>query len=576
MSDANSGDESSKRPGMNVERAGAEGHRSSDNPPKKRSRRRWKKRPKRPDDGIRAENSRSPAPRAGDRLAASAAQASPEHSNASNNSKPSESPTGEDHTIGSPKNSKRRRRRRGRSSRNKNINTQPQMEIDSGENSTASDKSANSGSAQNSLHNKRNRRTDRRRNRRRVPSDKSEDLFNGAVDTAAVEATAAAATSAVVAVVAGVTTANNQNADAAGPANNRQSRRGGGKSGDRRQNRHWGDAYAALDLGTNNCRLLVAVPQQPGRFKVVDAFSRIVRLGEGLAATGQLREEAMERAIGALKMCAGKLSNRRVKGVRLIATEACRRASNGEEFLQRVEKQTGIKLEIIDRETEARLAVAGCSSLVDRKAKGVVLFDIGGGSSELALLDLDKRKRHDLSPAMVSWTSLPLGVVTLSEKHGGGRVVTRPIFENMVNDVSELLHKFEGRDALQAVSERGEVHLLGTSGTVTTLAGIHLNLPRYDRRRVDGIWMNSDDVDAMINRLVDMSFDQRAANPCIGYDRADLVLAGCAILVAIQRLWPCPRLRVADRGLREGLLTEMMNADNAWQRRPRYYRQNRN
>ena len=79
----------------------------------------------------------------------------------------------------------------------------------------------------------------------------------------------------------------------------------------------------------------------------------------------------------------------------------------------------------------------------------------------------------------------------------------------------------------------------------------------------------------MINQLVDMSFEQRAANPCIGYDRADLVLAGCAILVAIQRLWPCPRLRVADRGLREGLLTEMMNADNAWQRRPRFYRQNR-
>ncbi len=570
VSEANSGDESSKRPGMNVERAGAEGNGSSDNPPKKRSRRRWKKRPKRSDSGIRAEITSSPAPQAGDRLAASAAQAGSRSSNSQNNTRTDTSETADQSPIGSPKNSKRRRRRRGRgrgkSSRNKNTESAPQNATDGTGSPPFPDMPLHADDASGDLHNKRNRRADRRRNRRRVPSDKGENLFEGGTDSAVGSAAIADAAAA----------ANTENAKTTAPTNKNQPRRGGSKPGDRRQNRHWGDAYAALDLGTNNCRLLVAVPQQPGRFKVVDAFSRIVRLGEGLAATGQLRDEAMDRAIGALKMCAGKLKNRRVKGVRLIATEACRRASNGEEFLQRVEKQTGIKLEIIDRETEARLAVAGCSSLVDRKAKGVVLFDIGGGSSELALLDLEKRKCHDLGPAMVSWTSLPLGVVTLSEKHGGGRVVTRPIFENMVNDVSELLHNFEGREALKSVSERGEVHLLGTSGTVTTLAGIHLNLPRYDRRRVDGIWMNSDDVDAMINRLVDMSFDQRAANPCIGYDRADLVLAGCAILVAIQRLWPCPRLRVADRGLREGLLTEMMNADNAWQRRPRYYRQNRN
>ncbi|MEM9734612.1 MAG: Ppx/GppA phosphatase family protein [Pseudomonadota bacterium] len=327
------------------------------------------------------------------------------------------------------------------------------------------------------------------------------------------------------------------------------------------------DAYAALDLGTNNCRLLVAVPQQPGRFRVVDAFSRIVRLGEGLAASGKLSDAAMDRAVGALKACASKLEGRRVRGVRLIATEACRRASNGAAFLERVEKEAGLKLEIIDRETEAHLAVAGCSSLVDRRSSGVVLFDIGGGSSELALLDLSKRRRHDLAPAVISWTSLPVGVVTLSEKHGGGRKVTRPVFEGMVDEVAALLENFEGRDALQAAAERGEIHLLGTSGTVTTLAGIHLKLPRYDRRMVDGTWMRSSEVTQMIDQLVDMTFEERVANPCIGRDRADLVLAGCAILVAIQQLWPCPRLRVADRGLREGLLTQMMNRDNAWQKR---------
>lgn len=326
-------------------------------------------------------------------------------------------------------------------------------------------------------------------------------------------------------------------------------------------------AYAALDLGTNNCRLLVATPQQPGRFRVIDAFSRIVRLGEGLGATGRLSDAAMDRAVSALRACANKLKSRELKGTRLIATEACRRASNGADFLARVEHEAGLSLEVVDRETEARLAVAGCSSLVDREANGVVLFDIGGGSSELALLDLNKRKRHDLGPAMISWTSLPLGVVTLSEKHGGGRLVTQTVFDAMVEEVADMIAAYEGRDALARVFERGEVHLLGTSGTVTTLAGIHLNLPRYDRRKVDGIWMSSRQVTQMINGLVEMGYDERVKNPCIGHDRADLVLAGCAILAAIQRTWPCERLRVADRGLREGLLTEMMNRDNAWVRR---------
>ena len=328
------------------------------------------------------------------------------------------------------------------------------------------------------------------------------------------------------------------------------------------------DAYAALDLGTNNCRLLIAIPQQPGRFRVIDAYSRIVRLGEGLGSSGRLNDDAMDRAIEALKICSEKLANREVKNVRLIATEACRRAENGSKFLDRVREEAGLQLEIVDRETEARLAVMGCSSLVDRKAKGIVLFDIGGGSSELALLDLRKRRRHDLGPAIVSWTSLPLGVVTLSERHGGGQHVTREIFDDMVDDVLSHLDNFEGRNVLLEAAAEGEVHLLGTSGTVTTLAGIHLKLPRYDRRRVDGTWMGAGEVSAMIEELLDMTFEERVQNPCIGSERADLVLAGCAILVAIQKFWPCPRLRVADRGLREGLLTEMMNADNAWLRRP--------
>ena len=324
--------------------------------------------------------------------------------------------------------------------------------------------------------------------------------------------------------------------------------------------------YAALDLGTNNCRLLVAVPQGPGRFRVVDAFSRIVRLGEGLGATGLLSDVAMERTIEALKICKDKLSQRSHTRHRLIATEACRRAENGEAFLDRVREEAGLDLEIVDRETEARLAVSGCGSLVDHKAHGVVLFDIGGGSSELALLDISKRRSRRLSDHIASWTSLPLGVVTLSEKFGGGKSVTPQIFEDMVVEVTNRLDQYEGRGALSHALESGRFHLLGTSGTVTTLAGVHLNLRRYDRRRVDGTWLSDQEVDAMINRILNMSFEDRVNNPCIGADRADLVLAGCAILEAIRRLWPSPRLRVADRGLREGLLTEMMAEDGVWRR----------
>ncbi len=324
-------------------------------------------------------------------------------------------------------------------------------------------------------------------------------------------------------------------------------------------------AYAALDLGTNNCRLLVAVPTRSGQFRVVDAFSRIVRLGEGLTASGRLGDAAMNRAVEALKICAEKLAARDIRRSRLIATEACRSAANGAEFLERVKRETGLQLEIINRETEARLAVSGCGSLVERQTKAVVLFDIGGGSSEIALVDVSGERRARLARHIVAWTSLPVGVVSLAERFGG-RTVTPEIFHAMVADVSSMLEKFGDRDRLGALVNGPEFHLLGTSGTVTTLAGIHLGLERYDRRRVDGLWMDSAQVDAMVARLVSWDFAQRVANPCIGADRADLVLAGCAILEAIRLVWPAQRLRVADRGLREGILSDLMGEDGVWRR----------
>jgi exopolyphosphatase/guanosine-5'-triphosphate,3'-diphosphate pyrophosphatase len=323
--------------------------------------------------------------------------------------------------------------------------------------------------------------------------------------------------------------------------------------------------YAALDLGTNNCRLLVAQPTRPGQFRVVDAFSRIVRLGEGLGASGMLSSEAMDRAVEALKICATKLAARNVRRMRLIATEACRAAGNGEEFLSRVTVETGLDLEVIDRETEARLAVSGCASLVGREARSAVLFDIGGGSSEIAVLQIRDQRSPRLANHITHWTSLPVGVVTLSERHGG-KHVTPEIFEAMVAEVTGMLARFESPAAHELNGADTGFHMIGTSGTVTTLAGVFLNLPRYDRRQVDGLWMSAEEVTAMQDKLVGLDFAARAANPCIGPDRADLVLAGCAILEAIRRRFPAERMRVADRGLREGLLTEMMADDGVWRR----------
>jgi exopolyphosphatase/guanosine-5'-triphosphate,3'-diphosphate pyrophosphatase len=298
----------------------------------------------------------------------------------------------------------------------------------------------------------------------------------------------------------------------------------------------------------------------------MDAFSRIVRLGEGLGSTGRLSSEAMDRAVEALKVCASKLAHRPIRRTRLIATEACRAAENGEEFLERVTAETGLKLEIIDRETEARLAVSGCSSLVGREARSVVLFDIGGGSSEIAVIRIGENRSNRLANHITHWTSLPVGVVTLSERHGG-RDVTPEVFSAMVEEVEGMLNRFDCPPVGAIGSSAAEdFHLIGTSGTVTTLAGVHLDLPRYDRRKVDGVWLSDAEVSAMQAKLLSWDFAGRAANPCIGPDRADLVLAGCAILEAIRRRWPSRRMRVADRGLREGLLTDMMADDGVWRR----------
>ena len=333
--------------------------------------------------------------------------------------------------------------------------------------------------------------------------------------------------------------------------------------------------YAALDLGTNNCRLLIAAPTARG-FRIVDAYSRIVRLGEGLAAAGRLQDQAMDRAMAALRVCADRVKRRNVQRVRAIATQACRMAENGPAFVELVRVETGLCLEIITPKQEAQLSVAGCLNLFDRVgAKAALVVDVGGGSTELSWVDLtdnglDQHVRR-FAPARLpirAWLSIPVGVVTLAERFPEGEMGTEAWFRAMVEDVKERIAAFRHADPMRAAFADGTAHMVGTSGAITSLAGLHLGLPRYERAQVDGLWMTEPQCRAVADRLLKQTKAERAAEPCIGPDRADLVLAGAAILQAVQEEWPCLRVRVADRGLREGLLLTLM-ADPPKSRRRR-------
>ncbi len=331
---------------------------------------------------------------------------------------------------------------------------------------------------------------------------------------------------------------------------------------DRRTHRNANAAprYAAIDLGTNNCRLLVA-ERTAGGFRVVDAFSRIVRLGEGLARDGTLSDAAMNRAIGALKVCADKLERHRIIHQRAVATEACRRARNAETFRRRVQAETGIGLQVIPQDEEARLALTGCAPLLDPGTPNALVFDIGGGSTEIIWLRGDRSRPADGRRApghgITAWYSMPVGVVSLAERYG-----TTPrdeaAYEAMVAEVAASLQDLAQRHAVVDVFAAGCMQMIGTSGTVTTLTGVYQDLARYDRRRVDGCFLGFDTVRAVSRRIAAMSHAERCAHPCIGRQRADFVVPGCAILEAICRTWPVGRLRVADRGLREGMLLQMM------------------
>ena len=317
---------------------------------------------------------------------------------------------------------------------------------------------------------------------------------------------------------------------------------------------HQRDIYGALDLGTNNCRLLIARPDEGG-FIVLDAFSRIVRLGEGLSTSGKLSQDSMDRAVDALAICAEKLRRRHVTLCRSVATEALRRAVNGRDFAVRVKRETGIALEIIAPAEEARLAVLGCHKLLEPGDGPALIFDIGGGSTELVLVE-----QGEHAPRIRAWWSAPWGVVSLTESEGRAAIEGTERMAAYGRMRERVLRSFS-HFVEMLPDDLSNVRLLGTSGTVTTLASVHLALPSYDRRMVDGLHVPVGDMRRISTMIAEMDFDQRSGLPCIGAERADMVVAGCAILEAILDIWPADTLGIADRGIREGILRSLMARD---------------
>ena len=317
---------------------------------------------------------------------------------------------------------------------------------------------------------------------------------------------------------------------------------------------HQRDIYGALDLGTNNCRLLIARPNDGG-FVVLDAFSRIVRLGEGLSTSGKLTQGAMDRAVEALGICADKLRRRHVTLSRSVATEALRRAVNGRDFAARVKHETGIALEIIAPQEEARLAVLGCHKLLEPGDGPALIFDIGGGSTELVLVE-----QGEHAPRIRAWWSAPWGVVSLTESEGRAAIEGKDRMAAYGRMRERVLRSFS-HFVEMLPDDLSNVRLLGTSGTVTTLASVHLALPSYDRRMVDGLHVPVGDMRRISTMIAEMDLEQRSGLPCIGSERADMVVAGCAILEAILDIWPAEVLGIADRGIREGILRSLMARD---------------
>lgn len=325
--------------------------------------------------------------------------------------------------------------------------------------------------------------------------------------------------------------------------------------------------YAAIDLGTNSCRLVIATPT-PSSFRIVETFSKITRLGEGIINNNELSKPAIRRTIGALKVCAGVLAEYApIVHSRYVATAACRRAANCKSFLEMVKKETGLNIEIISPQEESRLAVVGCIPLLARSIKRALVFDIGGGSTEISLA----RTTNSGHTFIEGYVSLPYGVVTISEAFPSGDM-TDLAYNTIIERTHKILAEFEEKHHIREAIANQEIQIIGTSGTVTVLGAVHLNLPRYNRSAVDGIAISKQDIEHTIAKIKRLGDEGRKKHPCIGASKADLTMAGCAIIEALISFWPIYEITVADRGIREGILLDMMHArkPNRHKRKNRY------
>ncbi len=328
-----------------------------------------------------------------------------------------------------------------------------------------------------------------------------------------------------------------------------------------------GDNYAAIDLGTNSCRLVIASPT-PSAFRIVETFSKITRLGEGIINNNELSHTAIRRTINALRVCAGVLEEYApIVKARYVATAACRRAKNCQYFLDLVKKETGLNIEIISSQEESRLAMVGCMPLLNRNIRRALVFDIGGGSTEVSLARLSNSGRAFIE----GYVSLPYGVVTVSEAFPN-HDMTDLAYNTIVERTHKILSEFEAKYHIAEAIRRQEIQVLGTSGTVTVLGAVHLNLPRYNRSAVDGLALSIQDVKKTIGRIKRMGDDGRRKNACIGAQKADLTIAGCAIIEGLLSFWPVSEITIADRGIREGILLDMMHADKVHKKSKKNFR----
>jgi len=305
---------------------------------------------------------------------------------------------------------------------------------------------------------------------------------------------------------------------------------------------------ATIDVGSNTVRLLVADAGEASAWRVLDEAQQVTRLGEGLAAAGVLGEAPAARTLAVVRAYAERGRRAGAARVRIVATSAVREAANGRAFAATIERATGVALRVVSGEEEARLTLLGVRRGLGDPAGALVVCDIGGGSTEYILAE---------GARVRALASLRLGVVPLAERFAFPEAVDRARYDALRAEVRgrlerELPTPFRGA--------RG-ARLVGTAGTVTTLAALDLGLARYDAARVQGHRLGRAAVEAQLRRLGALPVAARGALPCLEPGRADLIVPGVAIVQATLDCLGAEALTVSDWGLREGILLDALEGD---------------